>query len=641
MAVIDLLPHQHDFCFMDAPYPALVGGLGCVHGGTRIITEKGIMRIDDITQPIRVLSWNEKNQKFQLSLSSGSFLKGVENLYQVSTRNGGFRAAAHHRSFSYSHKFEQVGGLTEMDSLACVTLPRSNLELDQLLLSLDVQNYTQTDEDLLRYYADEARQYGQQLLLDAGIDQASLPLKDDADKSVHSCAPYAFLNKDAQALQKQGHSRLGQSPLLDIVEDNIIKVSEEEGKSPFYDMQVLDTNNYVCADGFIHHNSGKSRAGTMRLILKMAQDIGINTLYAMPTYDLLKLRAITGFEEDLQALGIEYKLNKSDYSIHIPAFGGSIYLRSFDNPNRFIAFEVAHSVLDELDTESPEKADVIFRKVSERTRQNCAGGNTIAVVTTPDRGFAGFVYKKWGKNPAKGFELIKGDTRNNPFLPPGYVEQIMQNYDPMLAEMYISGEFVSLTQSKVYHIFDRKKHHSPRVLLNTDTVIHIGIDFNVGGCASIVYVIDNNKPIAVDEFLSNNTGDMINNLNSRYFGKRCVLYPDASGKASSTNASASDIAMLEAAGFMCDAPNKNPFVRDRVNSVNALFANDGFLVNTDVCQELTLSLESQGYDDKGSPEKFNQHPAIDDWNDAMGYFIHRRYAVNRAIVASNVHVGML
>jgi hypothetical protein len=53
------------------------------------------------------------------------------------------------------------------------------------------------------------------------------------------------------------------------------------------------------------------------------------------------------------------------------------------------------------------------------------------------------------------------------------------------------------------------------------------------------------------------------------------------------------------------------------------------LVNTDKCPELSTALEHQGYTDKGEPEKFNDHPAIDDWVDGTGYFIHRRYPIKK------------
>ena len=77
----------------------------------------------------------------------------------------------------------------------------------------------------------------------------------------------------------------------------------------------------------------------------------------------------------------------------------------------------------------------------------------------------------------------------------------------------------------------------------------------------------------------------------------------------------------------------NPFVRDRINSMNALFAHDRIAVNTDKCPELTPALETQGYTDKGEPEKFNDHPAIDDWVDSAGYFINRRFPIRKPSAA--------
>jgi len=56
--------------------------------------------------------------------------------------------------------------------------------------------------------------------------------------------------------------------------------------------------------------SGKTRGGTMRLIYQMSLNAGCSGAYYMPIYDLLKLRAIPGVEEDLTLMGIPYRLNK-------------------------------------------------------------------------------------------------------------------------------------------------------------------------------------------------------------------------------------------------------------------------------------------------------------------------------------------
>jgi len=89
---------------------------------------------------------------------------------------------------------------------------------------------------------------------------------------------------------------------------------------------------------------------------------------------------------------------------------GDIIFRSFDNPSRIIAYEVAHSICDELDTLPIDKAAEVWRKVNERNRESINGINTIGMVTSPDQGLNGFVYKKWVEQRQEGYELIKAPT---------------------------------------------------------------------------------------------------------------------------------------------------------------------------------------------------------------------------------------
>lgn len=382
--------------------------------------------------------------------------------------------------------------------------------------------------------------------------------------------------------------------------------------------------------------SGKSRGGTMRAILKLLENKGLNIGYYMPSYDLLKLRAMPGVEEDLTMLGLPFTTNKTDYSIVVSGYGKIIF-RSYDRPERIVAYETADSVVDELDTLAKVKAALVWRKITERNRQKKTNNqlNTIACVTTPDQGYSGFIYEKWYKKKQKGYHVIKAPTYSNPYLPDGYIEQIRANYDPLLADMYIEGEIVNLTDKKVYHFFDRTKHHTDRVRVAGDR-LHITIDFNIGGCCSNVYVLDGKTPKAVDEFISHDTYDFVNNM-TKYKGHSITVYPDASGGSGSTNAVATDLDIIRRAGFRIDAPKANPFIRDRINCVNAKISHGELLVNTLLCPELATALEQQGYTDKGEPEKFKEHPAIDDWNDGTGYFIHRKFP----IIRTNTHVQQL
>jgi len=385
--------------------------------------------------------------------------------------------------------------------------------------------------------------------------------------------------------------------------------------------------------------SGKTRGGTLRAVLMALQDKDANFGYYMPSYDLLELRAKPGIMEDLELCGVPYKELKARNKISIENHGDIIF-RSYDRPERIVAYEVAHSVVDELDTIPKDKAEFVWRKISERNRQktqymiNNNIKNSIGCVTTPDNGVNGFVYHKWEKLKQDGYFTYTARTYDNPFLPEDYIEQIKSNYDPILAELYLNGEYVSLSQNKVYHFFDRKKHHTDRVITDNDHILHIGVDFNIGGTTATIFILED-KPRAVKELVAHDTMDLCNIIASKYPKKKINIYPDASGKKNTTNATRSDIQILKDAGFTIYANNTNPPVRDRINSVNALFSHNKIEINTNECPELTFALESQGYDDRGEPEKFKDHPSIDDYNDNFGYFCAYRYPVVRSNLTSS------
>ncbi len=411
---------------------------------------------------------------------------------------------------------------------------------------------------------------------------------------------------------------------------------------------VFDQHKYPAIVGGL--GSGKTKAGINRALHLMQADgkFGAGVGYYMPTYDLIKRRAMPGFEEELNYRRIKYEINKGDYYIEVRGLG-PIYFRSYDNPGRIVAYEVSHSIVDELDTNDIETARLVWRKISERKRgpTKHKAGNTIGNVTSPDQGFSGFTYERWGhlsdpkrmyvKDKHGKYSLIRAPTYSNPCIPGGtaaYVESIRENYDPMLAEMFIEGLFVSLTHNKVYHFFDRKKNDTSRELMDTDKVIHVCIDFNVGGCCSSVWVIDQGRPMAVTEFVSQHTQDFISKLSAfrntdRTRDRSIVVYPDATGDHSSTNASKSDIAMIREAGFAVDAPSINPPIRDSVNACNSLYSHQKAFVNMSRCPRLANALETQGYDKKGNPEKYETHPSIDDWTDGHRYFLHRKFPITR------------
>ena len=392
------------------------------------------------------------------------------------------------------------------------------------------------------------------------------------------------------------------------------------------------------AGGF---GSGKSEAATMRLVHLITQDPGIDVSHFFPSYRLAKRRGFQGAQKYLASVGFRYMVNKSDLTIYLPDFGSTMYLESYHDPDAIVSFEIGHAVVDELDTLPADNAERVWQKISERCRQPCnhPAGNTVSCVTTPDQGTSGFCFRTWGRGERidEGYHYIKAGTATNPFLPPGYADQIAKNYDPVMAQAFLHGDWVSFTRNKVYHFFDKSKHHSDRELVADDKHIHVGLDFNVGGTCASIWVIDAGKPIAVDEFVSHDTRDFCIRMESyKAEGRVITVYPDATGKAASTNARESDLEIIKSDGFRVDAPNKNPPIRDRINTVNGLLSHDKVAVNTNKCPRLTDALESQGYDKNGDPEKFKDHPSIDDWTDGAGYFLDRKFSPRRPVLFTGI-----
>lgn len=374
--------------------------------------------------------------------------------------------------------------------------------------------------------------------------------------------------------------------------------------------------------------SGKSHAAIWRTLrLKRAYPM-CNVAYYLPTYDLVARMALPRFDETLSGIGARYKINKNDSIIDIENCG-SVILRTMDNPARIVAYEVADSILDELDTLTTDKAREVWNKAIARNRQKKPDGslNTVGVATTPE-GFR-FVYDRWKKNPAPGYRLIRATTMSNAAnLPDGYIDSLRASYPSNLLAAYLDGEFVNLTAGSVYPEYDREANATTETI-RTSEPLHIGLDFNVGKMAAVVFVLRDGEPYAVDELTGLlDTPAMIAAIKARYVGHAIYIYPDSSGGSrKSNNASESDIALLRAAKFNVLAPSANPPVKDRVMAMNQMIHSEGkrrLKVNVDNCPSFVEGLERQAYDKNGEPDKTT---GFDHVNDAAGYFMHYKFPV--------------
>lgn len=395
--------------------------------------------------------------------------------------------------------------------------------------------------------------------------------------------------------------------------------------------------------------SGKTWVGCTALSKHAWEWPRINMGYFAPTYPQIRDIFYPTIEEVAHTMGLRADIKEANREVHLYSgrtYRSTIICRSMDKPGSIVGFKIGQALIDELDLMTLRKAEMAWRKIIARMRYNVPGlKNGIDVTTTPE-GFK-FVHQQFVKalrdKPELGnrYSLTQASTYDNEAnLPDDYIDSLLEAYPPQLIDAYLRGKFVNLTSGTIYRMFDRKQNHSSESLDAVEP-LHIGMDFNVGKMSAVTHVIRPTGPVAVDELMDGqDTPDMVRRIKERYWAygsgeyqktREIIIYPDASGDSrKSVNASTTDIAQLRQAGFKVKARSANPPVKDRINSMNAMFCNAAgvrrYRVNTLRCPNYADCLEQQVWAPSGEPDKSagNDHA-----NDAAGYFINHEYAINK------------
>lgn len=378
------------------------------------------------------------------------------------------------------------------------------------------------------------------------------------------------------------------------------------------------------------YGAGKTHAFCYKTLFLAARNIGYSGAIMEPTYGMIKRVLLPKMFELLDEIGVKYSFAKSDsvFTFHFAEGDSTVYCLSGENYMRMAGMNLAFFGVDECDTMNKETARAMWNMAISRLRS----GNVFQGYTTSTPEGYKFLYEFFVEEATDKIDrkLIKGKTADNPFNPPEFIQSMLDNYPPQLIKAFLEGEFVNLTSGQVYPNFDRALNHTDLTLADfPNHALHIGQDFNIGQCASVVHVLHNGNPIAVDELPKMyNTEALINELKSRYGKRHITIYPDASGGQNKTSAAMSDLAMLKQAGFELNYTSKNHSVKDRINAMNAVLCNSmgnrRYLINTKTCKEYTKCLEQQAYKN-GQPDKDS---GTDHMLDAGGYFIYRTYPIN-------------
>ena len=424
------------------------------------------------------------------------------------------------------------------------------------------------------------------------------------------------------------------SPLLAPIEEvqtyrkpSVSEVLErvQEGLLPHQVAFCEDTEHrklgLVCGFG-----AGKTYGLICKSLHMAALNVGHVSALFEPIAPMLRDILQRTMDDLLEKWEIPYDFRVSplpEYRIHFKEGSHTILLRTMETANRIRGQNLCAVGFDEADTASKSVATQAMRMALARLRS----GNVqqFYAATTPE-GF-GWAYETFEKNASDDTALIRAKTSDNPYLPEGFIDSLLENYPEQLIKAYLDGVFVNLNTGQVYDRFDRAKHVITKLPNVDNEPLRIGIDFNVTNTNAVVGCRLGNQLLLIDEISgAHDTDALAQEIQRRFPDRRIYVYPDASGGNRSTNASRTDIQILESYGFSNQSPRSNPAVRDRVLAVQGLLENSKGQVRVQIshkCKRLIECLELQSWDSKGEPDK---QAGYDHFCDALGYLIVREFS---------------
>ena len=398
-----------------------------------------------------------------------------------------------------------------------------------------------------------------------------------------------------------------------------------------YQKDVVEDKEHRIIGFVAGYGAGKSRtmcAWTVLCALDNPDTLGV--MFA-PTGPLVRDVVIRTMEDFLEQYGIEYVFRASplpEFKLLLPEGPVVVLCRSMENWARIIGLNCSFICADEIDT---SKIEIARRAVDKFLGRLRAGKRRqLGLFSTPE-GF-GILYSMFVEEASKPDRaLYKGRTADNPYLPPDFLDAMRENYSPALFKSYTEGEFCLLTQAAVYPEFSRELNKSEQCKPEERDVLWVGVDFNVNRCLIAICVVQADGIHVVQEWVARDTPGVVERLRQEYQPwidhGQLIVCPDASSQNRSTkNAGISDFGLMKQAGLRLQVQRANPFIRDRVLSLNTMILNargERQLFVHPSCKLMIRGLEQQPYD-QATQQPMKGDGGEDDLSgqmDALGYAV--------------------
>ena len=349
--------------------------------------------------------------------------------------------------------------------------------------------------------------------------------------------------------------------------------------------------------------------------------------YVAPSYKMAKNIVWRKLKNRLQDLNWVQRHNETELTLYLKN-GSTIALKGADNYDSLRGVGLDFIVLDEF-------ADIDPEAWFETLRPTLSDKNGKALFIGTPKGIGNWSYELYQNSldDALSWSSHQFTTIDGGNVPLEEIEQAKKDLDERTFRQEYLATFETYT-GRVYYAFDRAKNVIDAEPTEQDLAsIYIGMDFNIDPMSAVIAIKQGEDLCVIDEIrmFSSNTQETVDEIKNRYPKSKIWIYPDPAARQRKTSAGgATDITILQNAGFIVKAPHSHDPVRDRINAVNSRLCDSQGqrrLFVTKRCKYTIESLERQTYKE-GSTQP-DKESGYDHMNDALGYMISYIWPVQR------------
>lgn len=347
--------------------------------------------------------------------------------------------------------------------------------------------------------------------------------------------------------------------------------------------------------------------------------------YVAPTYKQAKMIVWRKLKNKLQDLRWIQKANESELSILLKN-GSTIALKGADNEDSLRGVGLDYLIMDEF-------ADIDPEAFFEVLRPTLADREGKAMFIGTPKGIANWAYDLYQMeleypDAWKSFQYTTIDGGN-------VTEEEIQAAKRDLDERQFRQEFLATFETytgRIYYAFDRKANTLEPKTLDTQ-VVYIGMDFNIDPMSAVIAVRQGDNLYVIDEIrmFSSNTAEIVEEIKTRYPKSRIWVFPDPASRQRKTSAGgATDLTILQNAGFIVKSPNAHTPVRDRINAVNSRLCDATGIRRLYIANKCKYTLEGlERHTYKEGTTQPTKDSGYDHMMDALGYMVDYIFPVRR------------